>query len=34
MSALEARDGDRLAGLLKRHLESLFEDYRTALRKR
>jgi DNA-binding GntR family transcriptional regulator len=34
MSALEARDGDRLAGLLKRHLESLFEDYRTALGKR
>ncbi len=34
MSALEARDGDRLAGLLKRHLESLFEDYRTALSKR
>jgi DNA-binding GntR family transcriptional regulator len=32
MAAIEARDGDRLAGLLKRHFENLFEDYRSALR--
>ena len=31
MEALEARDGKRLAGLLKTHIESLFEEYRNAL---